>query len=72
MVNNDVITLTGVVIDRLPGATFNIHLHHDQVVTGHLSGKMRTNFIKIIEGDEVDVELSPYDLSKARIVYRNK
>ena len=72
MANNDVITLTGVVIDRLPGAKFKIKLENDQVVTGYLSGKMRTNFIKIIEGDEVDVELSPYDLSKARIVYRNK
>ena len=49
MANNDVITLTGVVIDRLPGAKFKIKLENDQVVTGHLSGKMRTNFIKIIE-----------------------
>lgn len=72
MAKNDVITLTGVVMDRLPGAKFKIKLENDQIVIGHLSGKMRTNFIKIIEGDEVDVELSPYDLSKARIVYRNK
>ena len=72
MANNDVISLTGVVTDRLPGGKFKIKLENDQEVIGHLSGKMRTNYIKIIEGDNVDVEMSPYDLTKARIVYRNK
>lgn len=68
----DVIKLDGVVLEQLPGATFRVELENKQQVLAHISGKMRINYIKILPGDRVSIELSPYDLSKGRIVYRYK
>jgi translation initiation factor IF-1 len=67
---DDVITMDGTVIDSLPNALFNIELENGIKVLGHISGKMRTNYIRIVPGDRVMVELSPYDLSKGRITFR--
>jgi translation initiation factor IF-1 len=67
---DDVITMDGVVQDALPNALFNIELENGHSVLGHISGKMRTNYIRIVPGDRVMVELSPYDLSKGRITFR--
>lgn len=62
----------GVVIEVLPNATFKVKLEDGERALAHISGKMRQNFIRVLEGDEVEVELSPYDKSKGRIVYRYK
>lgn len=62
----------GVVVEALPNAQFRVRLENNHEILGLLSGKMRMNFIKILPGDRVKVELSPYDLSKGRIVYRYK
>jgi translation initiation factor IF-1 len=67
---DDVITMDGVVMDALPNALFNVELENGHHVLGHISGKMRTNYIRIVPGDRVMVELSPYDLSKGRITFR--
>lgn len=67
---DDVITMDGVVMDALPNALFNVELENGHKILGHISGKMRTNYIKIVPGDRVLVELSPYDLSKGRITFR--
>lgn len=72
MAKEDTIELTGEVVENLPNATFKVKLETEQVVLGHISGRMRQNFIKILPGDKVKVEMSPYDLSKARIVFRSK
>ena len=64
------IEMRGAVEELLPSAQFKIRLENGQVILGHLSGKMRMNRIRILPGDEVKVELSPYDLTKGRIVYR--
>ncbi len=64
------IEMRGTVDELLPAAQFKITLENDQVILGHLSGKMRMNHIRILPGDEVKVEMSPYDLTKGRIVYR--
>src|SRR5437867_11682423 len=66
----DVITMDGTVIDALPNALFNVELENGHKVLGHISGKMRTHYIRIVPGDKVTVELSPYDLTKGRITYR--
>jgi translation initiation factor IF-1 len=66
----DVIAMDGTVIDALPNALFNVELENGHKVLGHISGKMRTHYIKIVAGDRVLVELSPYDLTKGRITYR--
>jgi translation initiation factor IF-1 len=68
----DSFTLRGRVNEALPNAVFKIELENGLQVLGHLSGKMRMNKITIIPGDAVDVEISPYDLSKGRITYRHK
>ncbi len=68
----DVIEAKGVIVDALPNAMFKVKLENDHVILGHISGKMRVHFIKILPGDEVLVELSPYDLTKGRIIYRFK
>lgn len=68
----DVIKIDGVVLEQMPGAVFRVRLDNDQEILAHISGKMRINHIKIIAGDKVSLELSPYDLSKGRIVYRYK
>jgi translation initiation factor IF-1 len=67
---DDVIAMEGVVVDALPNALFNVELENGHKVLGHISGKMRTHYIKIVAGDRVMVELSPYDLTKGRITYR--
>lgn len=62
----------GVVLEALPNATFKVELENGHVVLAHISGKMRRYYIKILPGDRVSMEMSPYDLSKARITYRYK
>lgn len=69
---HDVIEVEGTVIEPLPNAMFRVELDNGHVVLAHISGKMRMHFIRIIPGDKVTVELSPYDLSRGRIVYRKK
>jgi len=64
--------IKGNVIETLPNAIFKVQLESGPIILGHLSGKMRTNRITIILGDAVDIEMSPYDLTKGRIVYRHK
>ncbi len=66
------IQVEGVVSEALPNASFRVELENGHKVLAHISGKMRMNFIKILPGDKVTVELSPYDLSRGRIVYRYK
>lgn len=70
--DKDVIELEGEVIEALPSALFRIKLETGQVILGHISGKMRKNYIRILIGDTVKVELSPYDLTRGRITYRGK
>ena len=70
MAKSDVIEMEGVIIDTLPSTMFRVELSNGHVVTAHISGKMRKNYIRILTGDKVKVELTPYDLSKGRIVYR--
>jgi translation initiation factor IF-1 len=64
------ISVEGVVVQRLPSAEFKIELQGGHTITGYLSGKTRRNFIRILQGDRVRVEMSPYDLTRGRIVYR--
>ena len=66
----DVIRLEGKVVEALPNAMFRVELENGHRVLAHVSGRMRMNFIRILPGDQVTVELSPYDLAKGRIVYR--
>lgn len=68
----DVIELEGTVTEKLPNTMFKVKLENDHEILAHISGKLRTNYIKILPGDTVTVELSPYDLSKGRITWRNK
>ena len=68
----DVIEFEGVVVEKLPNAMFKVELENGHVVLAHISGKLRMNFIKILPGDKVTLEMSPYDLSKGRIVWRDK
>jgi translation initiation factor IF-1 len=70
MAKEDNIELEGEVIDTLPNTTFRVKLENDHVVTAHISGKMRKNYIRILTGDKVKVEMTPYDLSKGRITFR--
>ena len=70
MAKSDVIEMEGVIIDTLPNTMFRVELSNGHVVTAHISGKVRKNYIRILTGDKVKVELTPYDLSKGRIVYR--
>ena len=72
MAKEDVLEFPGVVTELLPNATFRVKLENGHVVLGHISGKMRMNYIRILPGDKVTVELTPYDLSRARIVFRTK
>lgn len=72
MGKNDSIQVEGVVTDTLPNASFKVQLENKHEVLAHISGKMRMNYIRILPGDKVLVELSPYDLSRGRIVYRYK
>ena len=68
----DVIEVEGTVLEKLPNAMFKVELEHNHVVLAHISGKLRMNFIRILPGDKVTIELSPYDLSKGRIIWRDK
>ncbi len=68
----DVIEIEGVVSEKLPNAMFKVNLENGHEVLAHISGKLRQNFIKILPGDKVTMELSPYDLSKGRIIWRDK
>jgi len=72
MAKQDVIEMEGTVIEPLPNAMFRVELDNGHKVLAHISGKMRMNFIRILPGDKVTVELSPYDLSRGRITYRKK
>ncbi|MGE5417892.1 MAG: translation initiation factor IF-1 [Acidobacteriota bacterium] len=72
MMKEDVIEVEGKVIEPLPNAMFRVELDNGHKVLAHISGKMRMNFIRILPGDRVTVELSPYDLNRGRIVYRFK
>ncbi len=70
MAKEDQIEMEGEVIDTLPNTMFKVQLENGHVVIAHISGKMRKNYIRILTGDKVRVELTPYDLSKGRITYR--
>ena len=72
MAKEDSIEMQGVVLENLPNATFRVKLENDHIVLGHISGKMRKNYIRILPGDKVTVEMTPYDLSRARIIFRVK
>ena len=72
MSKEDTIEVNGTVIEPLPNAQFKVRLENNQVILCHISGKMRMFYIKILPGDTVKVELSPYDLTRGRIIYRNK
>jgi translation initiation factor IF-1 len=72
MPKEDAIEVTGTVIETLPNAMFRVELEKGHRVLAHISGKMRLHFIKILPGDKVTVELSPYDLNRGRITYREK
>ena len=69
---DDAIELEGTIIESLPNAMFRVELDNGHKVLAHISGKMRMNFIRILPGDKVTLELSPYDLSKGRIIWRDK
>ena len=72
MAKEEAIQVEGTVLETLPNAMFTVELENDHKVLAHVSGKMRMHFIKILPGDKVTVELSPYDLTKGRITYRYK
>ena len=72
MPKDDVIEFEGVVVEALPNATFKVKLPNEMIVTACISGKLRMNYIKILPGDKVVVEISPYDLTRGRITYRYK
>jgi translation initiation factor IF-1 len=72
MAKEDVIEMDGVVNETLPNTMFRVELENGHVVTAHISGRMRKHYIRILTGDKVKVELTPYDLSKGRITYRTK
>lgn len=72
MAKEDAIQMEGKVVETLPNTTFRVQLQNGHLVTAHISGKMRKNYIRILQGDRVAVELSPYDLTRGRITYRYK
>ncbi len=72
MSKEDVVEVEGTVVEALPNAMFRVELPNGHIVLAHISGKLRMNFIRIIEGDKVTVELSPYDLNRGRIIWRGK
>lgn len=72
MAKQDLIKVDGIIEETLPNTQFKVKLENGHEIMAHISGKMRMNFIKILQGDKVTVELSPYDLTKGRIVYRYK
>ncbi len=72
MAKSDLIELEGTVVEKLPNAMFRVELENGHIVLAHISGKLRMNYIKIVPGDKVTLEMSPYDLTKARITWRDK
>ena len=72
MAKEEHIQMEGTVTETMPNTVFKVELENGHVVTAHISGKMRKNYIRILKGDTVTVELTPYDLSKGRITYRNR
>ncbi len=72
MAKEDNIELEGLVVETLPNTTFKVKLENDHLITAHISGKMRKNYIRILTGDKVKVEMSPYDLTKGRITFRGR
>ncbi|MBO0613869.1 MAG: translation initiation factor IF-1 [Candidatus Thiothrix sulfatifontis] len=72
MAKEDYIEMEGIVQETLPNTTFRVELDNGHVVNAHISGRMRKNYIRILTGDRVTVQLTPYDLTKGRISYRNK
>ena len=72
MSKSDVIQLEGKVIEKLPNAMFQVELENGHQVLAHISGKLRMNYIRILPGDKVTLEMSPYDLTKGRIIWRDK
>ena len=72
MAKEDLIEFKGVITEILPNAMFRITLENEHVILGHMSGKMRKNRIRVLQGDSVIVEMTPYDLSKGRIIFREK
>lgn len=72
MSKTDVVEIEGTVVEKLPNAMFRVKLENEHEVLAHISGKLRMNFIRILPGDKVTLELSPYDLTKGRIIWRDK
>ena len=72
MAKDDVIEIEGVVLEALPNAQFQVELSNGHKILAHISGKLRMNYIRILPGDKVTVEMSPYDLTKGRITWRSK
>ena len=72
MAKDDVIEIEGIVVDALPNAIYTVDIGNEQSILAHISGKLRMNFIKILPGDKVTVQMSPYDLTQGRITWRSK
>ncbi|MGN0527495.1 MAG: translation initiation factor IF-1 [Eubacterium sp.] len=72
MSKSDMIEVEGTVVEALPNTTFKVELQNGHIITAHISGKLRMNNIRILPGDRVTMEMSPYDLSKGRIIWRSK
>lgn len=72
MSKQDMIEVEGVVVEALPNAVFKVKIQGDHILQAHISGKLRMNFIRILPGDKVTVEMSPYDLTRGRITWRSK
>ena len=72
MAKDDVIEIEGIVAETLPNAMFKVELENGHIVIAHISGKMRKNYIRILTGDKVTVQMTPYDLTKGRIVFRSR
>jgi translation initiation factor IF-1 len=72
MAKEDVIEMEGTITETLPNTMFRVELENGHVITAHISGKMRKHYIRILTGDKVTVEMTPYDLSKGRITYRER
>ena len=72
MSKKDVIEVEGQVVEKLPNAMFQVKLENGHIILAHISGKLRMNYIRILPGDTVSIEMSPYDLSKGRIIWRDK
>ena len=72
MAKSDMIELGGVVTESLPNTTFHVDIGNGHIILAHISGKLRMNFIRILPGDKVKIEMSPYDLTRGRIIWRSK